>query len=264
MNPTRLPSPTQICERILTDEKRDLQERGICPSEVAIVDRMLCRTPELEKTYQELHGKLHVKQYALDELLRLVLSTSAYWSPEDIIEARNARKRLKNVNVQISAKAAELAGLLDERNELHNSSGFSTNTHYHIGKIIENAAQNNGFFRSWLKQPLKNLRSQYGLKYWPSLSEIVREIASDAERNSEIEANDPITAASTSAPRPSRADFVRGLLAEIEDRYVENGGQLPNGFKVSDDGIASLVNVVLDLEPERMTDAPYIKRLRPC
>jgi hypothetical protein len=65
---------------------------------------------------------------ALQVFLGLVLSTAAFWNPEKIREARAARSDLSSVNRQIARKAAELATLLEQRSDLHDTSGFSSDT----------------------------------------------------------------------------------------------------------------------------------------
>ncbi len=121
-------NPKQICENILIEGKRYNVEHRILPSENAVADRLLARGIELTEAYEELHGKLHVHPHALQVFLGLVLSTAAFWSPEKIAQARTARGDLGDVNQQIARKAAELAGLLQQRSDLHNTSGFSTDT----------------------------------------------------------------------------------------------------------------------------------------
>ncbi|KPZ08380.1 Uncharacterized protein ALO40_03366 [Pseudomonas syringae pv. viburni] len=254
-------NPKQICENILIEGKRYNVEHRILPSENAVADRLLARGIELTEAYEELHGKLHAHPHALQVFLGLVLSTAAFWSPEKIAQARTARGDLGNVNQQIARKAAELAGLLQQRSNLHNTSGFSTDTHYHVCDVIEAAAKSNYLFTSYVQERLDALHGQFDLKYWPSLSDFLQELASDAE-DAVIEATDPLTAAATMASRPSRADFIKALLAAIDENTGRNHGQLPNDFKVTDNTLATLASCVLDLGADDLVDGPYVKRLR--
>ncbi len=231
------------------------------PSENAVGDRLLARGIELTEAYDELHGKLHAHPHALKVFLGLVLSTAALWSPEKIAQARAARGDLGTVNQQIARKAAELAGLLQKRSDLHNPSGFSTDTHYYVCDVIEAVAKSNYLFTSYVQERLDALHGQFDLKYWPSLSDFLQELASDAE-DGVMEATDPLTATATMASRPSRADFIKALLAAIDENGGRNHGQLPNDFKVTDNTLASLASCVLDLGAEDLVDGPYVKRLR--
>ena len=261
MSATQSNNAKQICENILIEGKRYNIERGILRSENAVADRLLARGIELTDTYDELYSKLHAYPHALQIFLGLVLSTAAFWSPEKIAEARTARGDLDKVNQQIAKKAAELAGLLQQRLDLHNTSGFSTDTHYHVCDVIEAAAKDNYLFGSYVQERLGALRGQFDLRYWPSLSDFLQELASDAE-DAVTEATDPLTAAATLASRPSRADFIKALLAAIDESRGCNHGQLPKDFKVTDNTLASLANCVLDLSVEDLVDGPYVKRLR--
>lgn len=254
-------TPQAICENTLIEGKRYNIEHEILPSENTVADRLLSRGFELKKSYEELHEKLHKHPPALKVFLDLLLSTAAFWSPEKITKARSERDDLANVNRQIASKAGELAELLERRSELHNTSGFSSSTHYHVCDVIDAACEKNYLFQSYVKERLDALTGQFDPKYWPSLGQFLQVIASDAEHAS-MEATHPLTAAATAATRPSRADFFKALFAAIEENGADNYGQLPKGFKLTDNTLASLANCVLDFGPDDLVDSAYVKRLR--
>lgn len=262
MSPSQVESARQACERILRAEQAYNIEHSILPGENAIAERLLCRGLELADAYEELQDELHRHPNALQAFLGIVLSTASQWSPDKIALARTAREDLAGVNRQISAKAAELARLLGQRDTLHNTSGFCSSTHYHVVEVIEAAARSrNPRFTVHVKDRLDDLRAQFDLKYWPTLSDFVSELATDAEA-SDPQASDPLTAAATASTRPSLADFFRALFTAIEENSAHLHGQLPAQFKVSDGTCAALANCALDLEPDDLVDGPYVKRLR--
>lgn len=261
MSSTGTMNPQQICEDFLRKEIRYNSEHHILPSESAVADRLLDRGIEMKHVYEELHEKLHLHPPALSLLLGLVLSAAAFWSPEKIQRARTARDDLTKTNHQIAKKATELAMLLERRSDLHNTSGFSSDTHYHVCDVLEAASQHNYLFTSYVQDHLDALRGQFDLKYWPSLSEFLQVLALDA-KTANTTATDPLTAAATAAVRASKADFFKALFAAIEENYADNYGRLPNGFKLSDRALASLGNCALDLDPDDLVDDAYIKRFR--
>jgi hypothetical protein len=257
----QLTTPLQICENLLIDGKRYNIEHQILAIENAVADRLLLRGLELKDAYEELHEKLHKQSPALKVFLEVLLSTAAFWSPDKIVKARSARDELADVNQQIAGKAAELVDLLERRSDLHNTSGFSSNTHYHVCDVIEAASEENYLFKSYIKERLDVLTGQFDLKYWPSLSQFLQVVASDAQ-HADMEATDPLTAAATAAARPSRADFFKALLAAIQENSAENYGLLPKGFKLTDNTLASLANCALDFGPDDLADSAYVKRFR--
>lgn len=254
-------SPQKICEALLTEEKLYNNEHHIWPSQNAVVDRLLARGIELQEAYEELCGKLNSYPQALKLFFELVLSTAVQCSPKKVQKARSARNALVIVNQQIEKKAAELAALLKQRSELNNTSGFCSSTHYHVCDVLEAAAQQNQLFQSFVQEKLGSLSCQFDLKYWPSLSDFLDVLASDAEK-AVIEATDPLTYAATESTRPSKADFFRALFAAIEENSAECFGQLPKGFKLTDRTLASLGNCALGLGPDDLVDEAYMKRLR--
>ncbi|HBN9689313.1 TPA: hypothetical protein L3916_001847 [Pseudomonas aeruginosa] len=254
-------TPQQACENILIDEKCYNTERGILRSENAVIDRLLTRSLELKSAYGELYEKLHSRPPALAVFLGLLLSTAAFWSPERIAKYRAQRDELVETNRQIARKAEELAHLLEQRIRLHDTSGFSSRTHYHVCDVIEAAAGNHSLFNAYVKDRLDALCGQFDLKYWPSLDLLVRAVAVDAE-GATLAATDPLTLAATVATRPSRADFFKALFAAIEENSAQSGGHLPDVFRLSDGALASLANCALDLGPDELADSAYVKRLR--
>lgn len=211
--------------------------------------------------YEELHSKLHQHPHALKTFLGLVLTAAAFWNPKRIAQARNARSELTRVNQQIAKLAGELAEVLQQRTDLGNTSGFRTDTHYHVCDVIQASSQENYGFRRHVQVRLENLRKEFDLKYWPRPSDFVRELARDAA-TAVAQASDPLTEAATAASRASLADVFKALFASIEENSARRFGHLPYGLQISDSTFAILVNCALDLDADSMVDGPYVKRLR--
>jgi hypothetical protein len=260
MTPAQQLNQRQTCEKIFVEGKKFNDENNCLASESAVADRLLARGIELEEAYKELHDTLERRWSALKCFLDLLLSTAIIWNPEKMMEARAGRSELAEVNQQIANLAAKLAALMERRSHLHNESGFSSDTHYHVCEVIEAAAKHNHRFKSYVQQQLSALHLEYGPMYWPSLSEFLQVLAFDA-RNTVIQATDPMTAAGTKGTRPSRADFFKALFVGIEQNST-TFGQLPSGFKLSDKTLASLANCALDLDVDDLVDEAYVKRLR--
>ncbi|SDG81870.1 MULTISPECIES: hypothetical protein [unclassified Duganella] len=251
----------QICEQILLDEKRYNISKHILPSETVIVDRLLGRGLELKNAYQELHGKLAHRPGALQTFLGQVLTTAAFWNPEKIREARTARNDLEETNRKIATKAAELANLLQRRENLHNTSGFTSDTHYHVCDVLKAAGRDNHLFTSRVQKRFEELHNQFDLKYWPTLSDFLHELGSDADEAAP-QASDPLTEVATSALRSSLADFFKALFVAITENSARNYGQLPNDLRLTDATLATIVNCALDLGPDELVDSIYVKGLR--
>jgi hypothetical protein len=257
-------NPTQVCERLLRAQKTYYIDHQILRSEVAVIDRLLARRLDMAPVYEDLHRKLHRHPGALDAFLKLILYTAAFWSPEKIAQARAGRSALTEVNLQIARQAEELASLLSQRTALHNISGFTSDTQYHVCDVLQAAAQQNGLFRFHVQDRLEALRDEFDLKYWPTLSEFLLALAADAGAAAETppKASDPLTAAATSASRSSLADFFKALLVAIDENRAGDHGQLPDDFKASDGTLGTVANCALDLDPDDMVGAPYVKRMR--
>ena len=251
----------EICEDILCESIRYNIQHEILPSENAVAEHLLARGDELADVYEELYEKLRRWPRALQQFMGLLLSAQAHWSRDEIARARRERDALEEVNTMIKEQARTLAALLEQRTELHNTSGFSSGTLYHIRDVIDRANEGNGHHRTFLRERLLDLCGRYDLKYWPELSRCVLAIANDAA-NSKLEPTDPLTGAATFSSRPSTSDSVMGFLAYIEDCRGDYDGALPRNFQVSDKNMATLMSVLLDLPVNRLLTAEYIKGRR--
>jgi hypothetical protein len=253
-------NPKEICEGLLHEEKRYNQENNTLPSKNAVVDRLLARGDEMKDIYKEIFDKLN-DPLKIKTFLEIILNTAAFWSPKRIQDQWAARDGLKNINRQIANTANELAMLLKQRSDLHNKSGFSDNTYYHVYDVIEAASIDNGHFKSFLQEPLGNLRGRFDLKYWPSLSECMQEISSDAAKASVVPTN-ALADVSTDATRHSQADFLKAFLRNIAENEGIQDHELPKNFKLKDNSIANICNCALNLDVSDLTDADYVKRFR--
>lgn len=249
------------CEAILHEEFSFNREHAMLHGENLVTLRLLDRRLELIEAYAEVSDKLSPHRHALRTFLQAMITTSAFWSPQQIAETRDDRARLKQVNQDIAAMAAKLGALVAKRKRLSNDSGFYSNTHNHVAKVIEASGRNHHYFKTWVREPLANLRTQFELKYWPDLEAFLMELARDAEQ-ADLEASDPVTAAATRGPRKALSDYFEALAAAIEDRTYGNGGFIPSGFILSDSSLAAFANCALDLTPDAMVDAAYVKRWR--
>jgi hypothetical protein len=81
----------------------------------------------------------------------------------------------------------------------------------------------------------------------------------------EVTADDPATKATkaaTESRKSGRSDFVKALLARVDDNRVREYCFIPNSFVLSDGALASIVNCGLDLAVDELVDADFIKRFR--
>lgn len=251
----------EICEALLKSDRSDKIEKSILPSEVEVIDRLLARGLELEDAYDEIHSKLSGHPPALKVFFDLLQSSAAFWSPDANQESRKGKARLIAVNREIVKVAAELAALLNERTELKNHSGFSCDTLYHPVDAIHAAAERSHSYEHWVKEKLEAITGQFDLKYWPSLSELAQAIADDAAQAIPL-AHDPVTEAGTEGVRAGLADSFRAFFVALEESSARHYGFLPSAFEITDRSVAILMSCALGLEPNKVVDSAYVKRLR--
>lgn len=251
----------KVCDDYLREEIRAKCEQNILPSENRVAERLLAHGDQMAHVYDEIYPKLSGDGIAWKHFLGCLLSTGAFWSTEKIAALRAGRDNLVEVNRDIAKHALALADLLDHRDTLHNTSGFSSETLYAICDVIDHASTHNGFYQSWIKEQLNQLSTRFDLKYWPSLAECARVIGEDAEQAT-LTPTDPLTEAATKSTRASKADFLRALLSAIDENRGDWLGAFPVKFRPSDEAMATVVNVLLELPLEELISGTYVKNLR--
>lgn len=251
--------PTEFCEAFLLSEISYNTQNNILPSESAVAARLLARRLEMTPVYAELHKKLAPDERAIRVFLGVILSAT-FWNSEAIAEARAGRARLEAVNAEIAEKADDLSRLLREREELHNHSGFYSNTEVHPLNLIDRAGEEIHLYKFYVRAPLTATHT-YGLKYWPTIADCIAVLARDADE-AKIEAGDDITKAATSASRKGLADYLNAILAGIESRRKGLPKLLPCDFALSDASFAAVINCSLELGAEDGIGSDFVKGFR--
>lgn len=251
----------EYCRSLLLKEKQDREDNNILPSECTIIDILLARQLEMACVYEELYGKLSGNELAIKMALSVIVSCATFWRPEHLKEVRERKKELCEVNQTIEKLASELAMELAHRSHLNEVARLWSDTTDDICELIERASCDNQHFQMFLKEDLMYLGSRFDTKYWPSLESIVMAISRDAD-GAEIITKDNLTAAALVSNRPSNADFLRALYRGFDNHFLSHGGGLPDGFRLSDAAMASVMNCALNLRPDQLIDAEYVKGLR--
>ncbi|QGZ31152.1 hypothetical protein [Stutzerimonas stutzeri] len=249
------------CESVLRADLTYNKEHGIWPSTNRVIERMLGMRNDLGKAYQDLYEQLHSHHRALESFFDMLVFLPVGWSPEKAIKARKDRDELISVNSQIASLATQLGGLLSRRSDIQETSGFSSETHYHVLDVLKDAAEHNHHFSLYVEDDLVGLHNQYDLKYWPTLSDFAEALAADA-RDAMVVADNSVTAAATESRKPGLTDFLRAYYSKLDEHSIERGGLIPNTFRLSDAAIASLLSCVLDLSPDKLMSAESVKRFR--
>lgn len=246
-------------ERYLRDERRYNIEHEILPSEVIVIDCLLSRSVEMRPVYEELDCKL--SEFQRRRFMSTALCIAAFWNPEKIKELRAAEREVEALNQRISELALSLAELLRTREELAERSSFNAYEDCHVLDWIFRASEDNYLFESYVHDPLRTLRGQFGLKYWPRPACVANAIAQYA-LEAVVDPYDQVTKEAIKSPKASPVDYFRALFAAIDEAIEDPPHDLPSGFRLTDESLANLANCSRGLEHDQLVDAEYLKRLR--
>lgn len=247
-------------KEFLKNELKYNLEKKILPSENVIINRLIEQDLEMTDVYEDLSRRIPSGQ-GQEQIIRAIISAAAFWNPDEAKKLREDKKRLIDLNKQIAETAGKLAGLIHNRKEIAEKSGFSAYDDYHFMEWVEKAAETNYRYQSCLADKITSLRGQFDLKYWPTSVEVIEAIKSFAQET-KVEATDTWTEASTSSNKSSTADFVRTICKAMEEQTKHSCFGIPNDFKLSDEGLATVVNCALNLLDDDIIDSSYVKNVR--
>ncbi|WP_313052628.1 hypothetical protein [Pantoea piersonii] len=247
---------TEMLEKKLA-EWRDGAE-PVWRSAWPVFERLIARRVELTPVWNELWDK-KVTGITLWNLTEQCIFASITSEKGEHAQLWADYRELQALNKDIADAYIELARLTERRDELLNRSGhFHVEHMFRLTDIIDAAGSENYLYRSYIRPELQKL-DQYGLKYWPDVPALLR---AAGEERPDVEFRDEASK-TIALGRPSqRTDFLRELFDRIHDLKSLIIYGLQRDFRLSDESLATLCNVLCDLQEDAEVDGPYIKQAR--
>lgn len=233
----------------------DLREPPLRQLHWPLLDRLISRETEMTSVWENI-ARQGLTWQQCHTLLEQIFFAGAYGTQERNTRLKDDHRRLVDLNVSIATKAAELATMLTEREDILNRNAFSVERTTHIADLIDAASEQNGHYCSFLREPLDGLRDQYDSKYWPSLQQLLQVAALETPEAEFLHRSEKAIAAGRGEAVP---DFLRKLFDCIETARNSHW-RLPAGFTLSDASLATLATVSLDLD--EVVTADRVKTLR--
>ncbi len=238
--------------------KEDRRINNCWLSEIPVIERILERFDELTPLWDEINSKLNFN--ARYDFIDCILGLIVFAKPESFVYARQKAKELKVLNNEIAETANLLAELLESQNEKSEGSGFTGDNYYSIKDVINDAATkaNNARYQWYPKEKLNQLFSQYDLRYWPSLPQIIRSIADNASQ-SEVYASNEITAAGTQSQRASSVDCIRAFYTALGNFNAHDLAMVEKVMSFPNPSVVSLLNIVYDWKDDEVLSDEQLK-----
>lgn len=248
----------ELCERILRGELEYNEKRGIWGSINETIRVLLRQSQTMAPVYEELCKKLATER-SVASFLDALISSFTLWDEDDMRKAREDRDRLIRINEEISDLAYRMADLLREREKICNRGGFGCERETCLASLLDRAGDSNPLYSMYVQDEFVRLKQRNEPKYWPSIEDLLEELAIDAEQ-SDVYAHDAETEAGTSSRKPSQYDALRAFQAKLDDYAL--GGSLPRRLKLSDSAMATILNCITELDVDSLVTAEYIKSFR--
>lgn len=242
------------------DTLKDLQERLLTTPQRKrawpMIERLITRETEMRSVWKEI-ARYGLSWQQCHTLLEQIVFAGQYGTDEEVQRLKADYHQLAQLSNYISELATQLAAKLDAREHILNHNSFTLNNTVHIVDLIDNAAAGNGHYLSRVREPLLSLGT-YELKYWPSLQETLRALARESVETGFMKDSDRALIYGKGELVP---DYLRDLFSRIETARTCQWG-LPEGFRLSDSGLAALATVSLDLPEPASVAAVKMHRTR--
>jgi len=222
---------------------------GILASENTVIQMLLDDANEMRDVWMSIGKKLNDDRH-FQRVIELIVTVAAFYSPVKTKGAREAIRHAVDLNEEISKKAEELAHLLDQQFLLKESNSIELRVSNDPIECMNqwaeafSRARSSYLFDCHVAPALNDLRCKYGLKYWPTVSDLLRGL-SHAANEAYAKSYDPLVLAALSSRESSNIDFVRALLVSVEEDKKYYG--FPGGFNFSSKQLTVLTNCALGL-----------------
>lgn len=258
-------NPTVFCKAFIQRELDSYRsDEPIWMSYWPVMERMIDRADELKLPFQEL-----IDAFGYSDRLEGHLPNNAYiwltlehiwcsynYRKEDVIDAREDLRELRALKEEIVELASNLADKLQRQSELYEISGFSKPNYQFIDDLIEQASEGNYLYKWHVSEKVKSLTYQYDLKYWPSLADLVSAISRFEDTQ----------------PDPAHIQYpehvINGRESDIKDFVLSFDGHfdeqnnLKTGFRFSNNAVADIINVILDLPVDKLATGDAVRVVR--
>jgi len=255
MNYTRTASPADVL-KTLKNYFNGLQSPPLRKASWPMIERLITRETEVRSIWKEI-ARYGLSWQQCYSLLEQIVFAGQFGTEEAVVRLKADYSQLASLNNDIVQLATQLAVKMDAREHILNRNSFTLDNTVHIADLIDKAAAGNGHYRSRVREPLRSL-GIYELKYWPSLQEILRTLASEPVETGFLEESDRALVSGRGELVP---DYLRELFSHIETARTCHWG-LPEGFRLTDASLAALATVSLDLPEPASVAAVKMHRTR--
>jgi hypothetical protein len=251
---------------------------GIWSSQKRIIDRLLHDSLNVMGAWSAIARQLPDDRH-LARVLEILTQAAAGWEPAKTREIREGLRSATERTAQISAKASELADLLESLDNQCEKLGLTGRPSTHPVDLMErwqSMAETSGLdddqrrahlFQCELAPQMEYLAGIYDAKYWPHLTQLLRALADDAQaarlsddaQAAKLEPADAITAAALASREGGWLDFARAAQQMLEFAYRYEG--LPR-ITIGDARFADIVNCALGLGEDGEVNAGKVKAAR--
>ncbi|MUL01364.1 hypothetical protein GNP89_03950 [Aliivibrio fischeri] len=252
-------NPTDFCKAFIERELKDCKESNIWMSYWPIMNRMIERASELNSVYSEIisqYGYSDKENCAYVWLILEHIWTSVDYAKIEIEKARGELKEINQLSEEIETLASRLSTALARQNELFECTGFNKPSYQTALGMVGDASEHNYLYKSHVSDKIRRLEYQYDLKYWPSRSDLVQSIA-----DFEAEQPAPIHDEYPESVLKGRSSDIKDFVIAFDAAFDELNG-LPTRFRFSNNAMADIINVILDLPFEKLTTGEAIRVVR--
>lgn len=254
---------TEMIQSFLEAEKHDKQGHPIWTQNNVVIDRLLACGDSLESAWAEIldkcppfnpHGsEWACWQFAVDS----IVNTAGMWNLDSSKKAREAKRRVADLNAEIAKAATDLAGLIRKRAAISLQGDISLPNDDTPLDLMERAADLSedanphlysdmgGRYRDSIKPLLEPIQARFDWQYWPTTAGLLDALA-EAQDQHDPHSTNRFLAAAMDSRKSGNRDFLRAFNVAWRELNVF----FPLNFELSASSWAALANAALGLDGE--------------
>ncbi|MCC3721649.1 hypothetical protein LLQ54_23790 [Rouxiella badensis] len=147
MNYYRTQTVTDVLDTLKT-YRDELHNSALRQPHWPLLERLIVREAQMRPVWENI-ARQGLSWQQCRTLLEQIFFAGAYGTKERNSRLKADHKKLVDLNVNIPAKAAELAAMLTEQEDILNRNAFSVERITHIVDLIDVASKQNGHYRSY-------------------------------------------------------------------------------------------------------------------
>ncbi|BCE03452.1 hypothetical protein [Marinicellulosiphila megalodicopiae] len=249
----------EYCEEVIKSELEYNRLKEIWPSWYPVMERMLDNRLEMSIVYKEIVNKYgyprKIENDSVWILFEVLWQSKNEFSQKNIQSIKDTSKELSKIHDKIIQSSRDLCAALERQAEILDTDDFRPVNRLDAPGLIDSSGMKVDRY-GFVQPSMTKLFGEYDICYWPSVINLVEGIAEFQENELQ-----PQQLTLIDEVESGRKSLFKDFVLLLDDCITSNR-YIKGEFQFSNNAMANLINVVLDLPPETLATPEVVKNIR--